>query len=94
MDQLACDVPGQPLETTAVPDSAVARQRYEALLETFAPAIRRTSRLYERDPGGRLLLAKPPAFLAANRRDCEISSRLMQPSGQHGPMLQFQGISG
>ncbi len=53
MDQSACDAPGQPLATTTVPDSAVVRLRYEALIETFAPAIRRTARLYERDAGGR-----------------------------------------
>jgi RNA polymerase sigma-70 factor (ECF subfamily) len=37
----------------SVPDSTTARARYETLLETWAPAIRRTVRLYETNAAAR-----------------------------------------
>jgi RNA polymerase sigma-70 factor (ECF subfamily) len=50
MSQLACPQTEPALEAMAVPSESV-RARYLALLESYAPAIRRTARLYERDPG-------------------------------------------
>ena len=37
----------------SVPDSTAARARFEALLHSYAPAIRRTARLYEIEPAAR-----------------------------------------
>jgi len=52
MSQLVCPQTEPVLEAVAVPSESV-RASYLALLEGYAPAIRRTARLYERDPAAR-----------------------------------------
>jgi len=52
MSQLVCQQTEPAVEAVAVPSESV-RARYLALLEEYAPAIRRTARLYERLPAPR-----------------------------------------
>jgi len=52
MSPLACPQTEPALEALAVPSDSV-RARYLSLLESYAPAIRRTARLYEREPAAR-----------------------------------------
>lgn len=52
MSQLVCPQTEPALEAVAVASDLV-RARYLALLEGYAPAIRRTARLYEREPAAR-----------------------------------------
>lgn len=52
MSPLACPQTEPALEALAVPSDSV-RARYLSLLESYAAAIRRTARLYEREPAAR-----------------------------------------